>query len=328
MKESTLRSTRASNHKVVPPLKSLVRPTAVVCSLALVFLLSCPELPSVSATAARDSDVSKTPAPPNLTNCERVEMQFRPSTLDFVCITQRGRALLSPAETEFLKSITIIAIHDPKTIATLAEDVTSSSYEGFVLGHSSVPYRIDYTCYDKGGRVTCFTSIGNLVEIGNLIETEDGHRFKNHGIRLRMLVPQVIPFQLRVACARNLRSLYEGLRWYLGEERSYPAPTRWYDALVHAYQVRGYTSSMAILTSAMECPGASPRQYNYAMNSDCEPNSPRDTPLLFESSPGRNQHGGAELFTFDNHDPKGGLVLLNDGTVKFIRTEEELKQLR
>ena len=50
-----------------------------------------------------------------------------------------------------------------------------------------------------------------------------------------------------------------------------------------------------------------------------------------------------DLFTFDNHDPKrlapivlpspqrssgGGCVLLNDGTVKFIRTEEELHALR
>ena len=34
------------------------------------------------------------------------------------------------------------------------------------------------------------------------------------------------------------------------------------------------------------------------------------------------------MFTFDNHDPKGGCVLLNDGKVKFIRTDEELKQLR
>jgi hypothetical protein len=42
---------------------------------------------------------------------------------------------------------------------------------------------------------------------------------------------------------------------------------------------------------------------------------------------GWNQYGGAELFTFDNHDPKGGCVLLNDGTVKFIRTEEELYTL-
>jgi predicted enzyme involved in methoxymalonyl-ACP biosynthesis len=28
------------------------------------------------------------------------------------------------------------------------------------------------------------------------------------------------------------------------------------------------------------------------------------------------------------HDPKGGCALLNDGTVKFIRTKEELQQLR
>jgi hypothetical protein len=34
------------------------------------------------------------------------------------------------------------------------------------------------------------------------------------------------------------------------------------------------------------------------------------------------------LFTFDNHEPRGGCVLLNDGTVKFVRTKEELAQLR
>ena len=66
----------------------------------------------------------------------------------------------------------------------------------------------------------------------------------------------------------------------------------------------------------------------YAMNPNCRKDSSPDTVFLFESKPGWNQHGGPELFTFDNHDPKGGLVLLNDGTVKFIRTEEELKQLR
>ena len=55
---------------------------------------------------------------------------------------------------------------------------------------------------------------------------------------------------------------------------------------------------------------------------------------------GWNQHGGPELFTFDNHDPKrsapdvlslgdsgGGCVLLNNGTVKFIRTKDELNAL-
>jgi hypothetical protein len=50
--------------------------------------------------------------------------------------------------------------------------------------------------------------------------------------------------------------------------------------------------------------------------------------LLFETKAGWNQYGGSELFTFDNHEPRGGCVLLNDGTVKFIRTTEELRQLR
>ncbi len=67
---------------------------------------------------------------------------------------------------------------------------------------------------------------------------------------------------------------------------------------------------------------------DYAMNSNCREGSPDDMVFLFESKPGWNQHGGPELFTFENHEPKGGCVLLNDGTVKFIRTEEELHALR
>ena len=67
---------------------------------------------------------------------------------------------------------------------------------------------------------------------------------------------------------------------------------------------------------------------DYAMNPNCRADSPEDMVFLFESKPGWNQHGGPELFTFDNRDPKGGLVLLNDGTPKFVRTEEELQQLR
>ena len=64
------------------------------------------------------------------------------------------------------------------------------------------------------------------------------------------------------------------------------------------------------------------------MNTRCQVDSPGDVVLIFETKMGWNQHGGPELFTFDNHDPKGGCVLLNDGTVRFIRTEEELHALR
>ena len=64
------------------------------------------------------------------------------------------------------------------------------------------------------------------------------------------------------------------------------------------------------------------------MNPNRGADSPTGTVLLFETKAGWNQHGGPDLLTFDNHDPKGGCVLLNDGTVKFIRTEEELRRLR
>ena len=67
---------------------------------------------------------------------------------------------------------------------------------------------------------------------------------------------------------------------------------------------------------------------HYAINPNCKPDSPSDLVLLFETKAGWNQHGGPELFTFDNHDPRGGCVMLNDGTIKFIRTKEELQQFR
>ncbi len=76
------------------------------------------------------------------------------------------------------------------------------------------------------------------------------------------------------------------------------------------------------------CPAAGEAKCHYAMNPHCEPNSPPDTVLLFETEGGWNQHGGPELFTFDHHEPRGGCVMLNDATVIFIRTEEELQQLR
>ncbi|MGD2095208.1 MAG: hypothetical protein PVH77_09410, partial [Phycisphaerales bacterium] len=96
-------------------------------------------------------------------------------------------------------------------------------------------------------------------------------------------------------------------------------------ALVEAYLTTGrkYT-----LIEPYRCPSSIEGECHYAMNSNCTTISPPDMVLLFETKAGWNQHGGPELFTFTNHDPKGGCVLLKDGTVKFIRTREELNQLR
>ncbi|HPC96080.1 MAG TPA: hypothetical protein PLU87_14130 [Sedimentisphaerales bacterium] len=112
---------------------------------------------------------------------------------------------------------------------------------------------------------------------------------------------------------------------------AWPAPDEWADRILQRrIAERGTDDPRAVeyIAEQFVCPSAGDGRCHYAMNPDCEPNSPADMVLLFETKAGWNQHGGPELFTFDNHDPKGGCVLLNDGTVKFIRTEEELHALR
>ncbi len=111
----------------------------------------------------------------------------------------------------------------------------------------------------------------------------------------------------------------------------YPASRKWCDAMEWAFagtKIRSKRHEVDLKMKMHVCPSAGEGESHYAMNPNCRPDSPSDTVLLFETKAGWNQHGGPELFTFDNHDPKGGCVLLNDGTVKFIRTKEELRQLR
>lgn len=297
-----------------------------LCILLLACQLSCREAPSVGEPATQ-SEASPEPRPPDLSRCERIKIRFAPSTLGFFCIGPRDRLLLNQEEIRYLESAAPFIVDSPEVIQTFAKDISSSTYMGPIRGISATQYEILFACYDRSGRQISFATRGNAPEVGNIVEA-DGHRFKNNGIHFRTLVPQIVPFMLRVACAYHIRELRIGLRAYLDEKKSYPPAIEWYDATVRRYQVKGYTTNVARLDRAISCPAASHGQYHYAMNPDCEPNSPPDTVMLFEARPGRNQHGGTELFTFDNHDPKGGCVLLKDGTAKFIRTTEELQQLR
>jgi hypothetical protein len=124
---------------------------------------------------------------------------------------------------------------------------------------------------------------------------------------------------------RRLKELYSHVKLV------YPAPRTWCDSMEWAFVGPTIRSRRHEVESKMKvhvCPSAGEGWNHYAMNPNCKADSPPDMVLLFETKAGWNQHGGLELFTFDNHDPKGGCVLLNDGTVKFIRTTEDLQQLR
>jgi hypothetical protein len=260
---------------------------------------------------------------PRFGRCTRAEIQYKPSMLEYFFPYASQQGLLSASEKEHLRSQKTLLLDDPERMWTLTGEI-AKGFQCEIVQEGSVAHVV---CYRDSERLASFTVYHNTG-----LETEDRQRFRySDGLQsLRQLTPEIQPYELRMRCADNLRDLWYRLRFYRSvmeesPESSYVNPADWSAATAFAYRHR-YTDSS--IMDPYKCPSASGGECHYAMNPNCEPDSPADTVLLFETKPGWNQHGGPELFTFDNHDPKGGCVLLNDGTVKFIRTQEELKQLR
>ena len=268
---------------------------------------------------------------PFLTPWSRIEIQFQPSMLEYFFPYSGQQKLLSHSEIQYLRSLKIIVIKNQELLRNFAREISKGSRGGIVARQNVA----NVTCYRAGEHLTSFTIYDNKS-----IETEEKQWFwYRSGLQnLKKLAPQIYPFEMRVKCASNLNDLWHRLRLYhLTEKRRlqdtsnknetiYPTLTEWCNVMERTYASLGMTDENVIRPH--QCPSAGTGKNHYAMNPNCRPDSPADMVLLFETEAGWNQHGGLELFTFDNHEPKGGCVLLNDGTVKFIRTTEELKQLR
>jgi len=315
--------------------------------------------------ASSSSGCSRDPLPPDVRSCTRVEIRWQPSLLEYCFGDMHAEYLLSLAEKEYLQSTEVFVTEDSNRIKLFAQKVSEGRYMGRIGGGRG---KIPWSLGPRVVRITCYRGNEQLASfamsmLGTNMATKDGRRYTYRaGWDYWRVIepPEIWPFKLRAACADGMRHLR-----YVGplERRdvsSYPEPANWCDTMVRFLEGRytidenhmkshNYTGRQ--IAGAFLCPSARERAHvptlrsepndpnvaaqdgsfmvsHYAMNSNCKPDSPVDMVLLFETRPGWNQHGGPELFTFDNHDPKGGLVLLNDGTVKFIRTEEELKRLR
>jgi hypothetical protein len=265
--------------------------------------------------------------PPDLSRCTRAEIRYRPSILEYVFpnVSEREN-LLSPAELQYLQSLKTIVSTDREQIKALARKIALGSCYEPGKGAIGVPFTFYVVCYQNGERLTPFTIVGS-----DTVATEDGQWFRYRQdvdllATLHALTPQIRPFQWRMTCAGRLGGLRANLSLFLRDTGAYPAPNKWCDAIAQVH--RTWQDDEEDISRSFKCPSAGRGRSHYAMNPHCEPNTPSDTVLFFETKAGWNQHGGPELFTFDNHDPRGGCVKLNDGTVKFIRTEEELAQLR
>jgi hypothetical protein len=324
-------------HGIVCFLRRMTVPCGViiVSSLLLVGTASCRR----SRHSAQPEEAGSSPtkrlagadrsSPPDLRRCTRVEVRYLPSLSQALFPAGKAEMLLSAQEIEYLRSLNVLTIRERRRIEALASSVRLGSYiesAGFV----GVRFTAHVTCYE-GDRCTASFDVS-----GPCIYTSDGLLFEyprsvNLLVVLRGLMPEVQPFMLRLQCAGNLADLRRRLLRTASKGKGYPVPKEWCDAIVledSTWTGEDGRGGEDRVRGIFTCPGGAADKSHYAMNPDCKADSPADVVLLFETQAGWNQHGGPELFTFENHDPKGGLVLLNDGTVKFIRTEEELKQLR
>ena len=303
--------------------------------------------------------------PPDLSTCTRLEIQYDPSTLDYFVRCGDPQKLLTPAEKNYIQSLKTFVVDDQERIKAFAKDVSLGSYKAHIWwGGLSIGRAVYIDCYRNKKHVAFFGVFGDLI----ITKDRAWFRYPWGLPNLHIIEPpEILPFRLRDDCAGNLESLYvSGSALLLGKDffgrdaKAYPEPTEWCDVIVRGFRnayfiddngIRRRSYSEEEISRMFTCPSlrervdlehqrarpnesSSPKEpaplleSHYAMNPNCGPNSPPDTVLLFETKAGWNQHGGPELFTFDNHDPGGGCVLLNDGTVKFIRTTEEFQQVR
>jgi prepilin-type processing-associated H-X9-DG protein len=122
---------------------------------------------------------------------------------------------------------------------------------------------------------------------------------------------------VRMTCATNLQELGKAMVLYANDYNDrFPTTSKWCDLL---------TQYAGVAPQAFQCKGGGGEgPCSYAMNKALEglgTNVPPDMVLLFETTPGWNQTGGAEILTVDNHQGDGCNVLFVDTHVEFVKPE-------
>ena len=257
----------------------------------------------------------------DLISCDRIELIYRPTTFSYFLPSKFAQALVNEDEKRIIEAIGIGEITDPIRINQFVEAYDTMDAYGSGTGYVPLERYVDVKCYRD---TECLLSFRYLRGGNFFVDATDSryvYELPLEEIRAFDRIPVLWPFEARVDCAQTIARLGNSLR---GLGNSVPNAT-WCDAIDKPFRRMDF-EDWTYLAPRFRCHGS--RECHYAKNPDCDANSAPNTVLLFESKPGWNQVGGAELFTFDKHDPRGGCVLLKDGEVRFIRTQAELKQLR
>ncbi len=279
------------------------------------------------------------PQPPDLSACTRLEVHDSGGAVNYARSESAIHAgIFDREEQELLRSFEVYTITRRQVIQAFARAVAQGVYVRRSTAHAN-PAGLSIVCYRGDEQVTSLR-----VYAADYIKTADGSVFQYAAGVLALSglrPPEIEPLRLRSDCAFHESRLTADSLLFRRGLISYPDPNRWCEVTANAlwrlHGGRGAREEDATTVALFRCPAAqgstgaragSPWVSHYALNPNCRPAAPGDVVLLFETTSGWNQRGGPELFTFDNHNPRGGCVLFNDGAVRFIRTAEELAQLR
>jgi hypothetical protein len=257
-----------------------------------------------------------------------------------------SKNIFSPEEIQYLTSLDTIVVEDPNLIHAYANELNRANYIKAEEGPKKISTYANVICYNKNKQML---SIRDFHTVLIYVNVKYFFIFNKRRMSPLDLTPRLSYFFLRSDCANTI----EHLGLLLNRNHvDYTKPSDWCENVLKKVQNLGaFLQGLTTINDYFMCSSVrknypdtsiqnksldsnSPEQSDtsfvcqYAMNPNCKPDSPGNMVLLFETKAGWNQNGGPELFTFDNHDPKGGCVLLNDGTIKFIRTKKELNQLR
>ena len=277
--------------------------------------------------------------PPDLSACTRVEVHYTYGALDyFFGLSPMLERMLSEEEQQWARSFDKWTVTDQSQISAFADQIRQGDDRGIITG-KILAKPVDIACYRGRKRVASFSIYPPMPTL-----IANGHRFSyppGTPILRDLDPPALAPLIARWECAMKLDKLPFGRHWQGPERSPCPDPNQWCDEIVRAMR-RMHTTHYRedgkrkrqypdrLIATRFTCPAIHPRTdangvyspadetdpssrpadgwvSDYAMNSNCRDGSPDDMVFLFESKPGWNQHGGPELFTFDNHDPKGGV---------------------
>jgi prepilin-type processing-associated H-X9-DG protein len=172
---------------------------------------------------------------------------------------------------------------------------------GLVLGSGLLSFLGLFLCKTTSDKLLCFSVLFLLAS--QIIFPQISEKYKRKSQSRRLV------------CMSHLKMLAMVCHMCHEENNSWPDHKNWCDLLHQEWDIE---------MEGFQCPKDLFGPCSYAMNDNIPADAndlPPDLVLLFESTPGWNQVGGADDVITDRHGKPGANIAFADGHVEFVKPE-------